>query len=67
MTVSAPPSTELSSPLKGFLDRVLLPGVSIILQDGKVRPALYHLNGATETARRRFLVRADTRMRRFGR
>lgn len=29
--------------LKGFLDRVLMPGVSFTLDDGKVRPALTHI------------------------
>lgn len=29
--------------LKGFLDRVLMPGVSFRLEDGKVRPALTHI------------------------
>jgi NAD(P)H dehydrogenase (quinone) len=29
--------------LKGFFDRVLLPGVSFTLEDGKVRPALTHI------------------------
>jgi NAD(P)H dehydrogenase (quinone) len=29
--------------LKGFFDRVLLPGVSLTLQDGKARPALLHI------------------------
>jgi putative NADPH-quinone reductase len=102
--------------LKGFFDRVLLPGVSIALDDGKVRPglthirhlaavvtygrprymalwvgdpprqilrrylywltgkratrtylALYHLNVASEDARRRFIAKVDERMRRFGR
>jgi hypothetical protein len=46
---------------EGIPRPMLLPGVSIILEDGKVRPALFHLN------RRRFLARVDTHMRRFGR
>jgi NAD(P)H dehydrogenase (quinone) len=29
--------------LKGFLDRVLMPGVSFTLTDGKARPALTHI------------------------
>ena len=29
--------------LKGFLDRVMMPGVSFTLDDGKVRPALTHI------------------------
>jgi NAD(P)H dehydrogenase (quinone) len=29
--------------LKGFLDRVLMPGVSFTLEDGRVRPALTHI------------------------
>jgi putative NADPH-quinone reductase len=29
--------------LKGFLDRVLMPGVSFTLEDGKARPALTHI------------------------
>ena len=29
--------------LKGFLDRVLMPGVSFSLQDGRARPALTHI------------------------
>jgi NAD(P)H dehydrogenase (quinone) len=29
--------------LKGFYDRVLMPGVSFTLENGKVRPALLHI------------------------
>ena len=29
--------------LKGFFDRVLMPGVSFTLVDGKARPALTHI------------------------
>lgn len=29
--------------LKGFFDRVFLPGVSFRMQDGKVRPSLWHI------------------------
>jgi NAD(P)H dehydrogenase (quinone) len=29
--------------MKGFFDRVLMPGVSFTLEDGKVRPALTHI------------------------
>jgi putative NADPH-quinone reductase len=45
--------------LKGFLDRVLMPGVSFTLDDGKVRPALTHIKhlAAVETyGRPRYLA-----------
>lgn len=45
--------------LKGFLDRVLMPGVSFTLDDGKVRPALTnikHLAAVVTYGRPRYMV-----------